>query len=151
MAGGRGSVSEAGRTVGAMDDEADAGRINVLRGRGLRFILVDQIRSRRTMTVAEMVGVLSDYGYRLPGRASKVISDALRWELARGRVVRVARGVYAYGRAPQTTARRIRLFASNTRFKFNSFSCDYLHIRPSVAMALVQCRCFLSGYLSTLT
>ncbi|MGH1490788.1 MAG: hypothetical protein ACRBK7_15590 [Acidimicrobiales bacterium] len=94
-----------------MDDEADAGRIYMLKGRGLRFILVDQIRSRHTMTVAEMVAVLADYGYRLPGRASKVISDALRWELARGRVIRVARGVYAYGRAPQTTARRIRLFA----------------------------------------
>lgn len=86
--------------------EADA-----LRGRGLRFVLVDQIRRRRTCTVAELVKYIANAGYELPGRPSKIISDALRWEVARGRVVRTARGRYSYGHVPSTTARRIRVFA----------------------------------------
>jgi hypothetical protein len=62
------------------------------------------------MTVAEMVTFLARSGYRLRGRASKVVSDCLRWEMARGRVRRQGRGVYCYGTAPKTTARRIALF-----------------------------------------
>jgi hypothetical protein len=83
----------------------------VVWGRTLRFLLVDEIRNRGTMTVAEMVAFLADAGFELPGRASKVVSDALRWEIARGRVNRLRRGVYRYGRVPKSTARRIRLFA----------------------------------------
>lgn len=88
-----------------------------LRGRALRFVLVDEIRERggESMTVAEMVAVLADNGHDLGGRASKVISDALRWELARGRVRRLGRGVYRYHRTPASTARRIRIFAETCR------------------------------------
>jgi hypothetical protein len=67
------------------------------------------------MTVAEMVTVITGYGFELTGRASKVISDALRWEVARGRVVRLRRGVYRYGQPPRTTAWRISLFATRAR------------------------------------
>ena len=63
------------------------------------------------MTVADMITVLDRHGYQLAGRASKVISDALRWEVRRGRVQRTARGQYRYHQAPVSTARRIRLFA----------------------------------------
>ena len=63
------------------------------------------------MTVAELVHVLNADGYELGGRASKIVSDALRWEVARGRVVRRSRGVYAYGRTPPATARRVKIFA----------------------------------------
>lgn len=82
-----------------------------LRGRALRFVLVEELRQHPTMTVAEMVEYLAGHGFNLAGRASKLISDALRWEVLRGRVIRLRRGVYAYGKAPRTTARRIRLFA----------------------------------------
>lgn len=82
-----------------------------LAGRSLRFVLVDQIRRRGTTTVGEMVAALGEAGYNIAGRASKVISDALRWEMARGRISRVARGIYRYRSAPQSTARRIRIFA----------------------------------------
>ncbi len=82
-----------------------------LQGRGLRFVLVDELRQRGVMRVAEMVTVLDDYGFDLGGRASKVISDALRWEVVRGRVIRVERGVYRFHRASETTVRRIRIFA----------------------------------------
>ena len=63
-----------------------------LRGRGLRFVMLHEIRRRRVMTVAELVDTLNAEGYELGGRASKMVSDALRWEVARGRVIRRARG-----------------------------------------------------------
>jgi hypothetical protein len=65
-------------------------------GRGLRMILVDELRRRADMTVAELVTVIHGHGFSLGGRASKVISDALRWEVAAGRVQRLSRGVYRY-------------------------------------------------------
>jgi hypothetical protein len=80
-------------------------------GRSLRFVLTGELQQRGTMTVAEMVVFLAERGYDLNGRPSKTISDSLRWEVARGRVIRVRRGVYRYGRPPRTTARRIQLFA----------------------------------------
>jgi hypothetical protein len=87
--------------------------VPVLRGRGLRFVLVGHIEKHRTTTVAELARHVATLGYELPGRPSKVISDALRWEVARGRVVRTGRGEYTYGSAPKTTARRIRQFAQH--------------------------------------
>ena len=73
--------------------------------------MLHHIRRRKVTTVAELVQVLRAEGYDLGGRESKVVSDALRWEVARGRVIRRGRGVYAYGRTPASTARRVRIFA----------------------------------------
>jgi hypothetical protein len=87
----------------------------VLRGRGLRFVLVDELMAKTSMTVTEMVATLARQGYDLGGRASKVISDALRWEVRRGRVIRLGRGLYRYGAAPASTARRIRLLGARSR------------------------------------
>lgn len=87
--------------------------IPFLRGRGLRFVLVEHIERRHTATVAELAAAVAALGYELPGRPSKVISDALRWEVARGRVARTGRGVYTYRSAPKTTERRIRRFAQH--------------------------------------
>lgn len=86
-----------------------------LRGRGLRFVLVEHIRIHGVVSVAEMGSALAADGFVVDGRVSKVVSDALRWEVARGRVRRLGRGVSAYGRVPSTTARRIRLFARHCR------------------------------------
>ena len=83
-----------------------------LRGRALRFVLVNELLAHSSMTVADMVACLHGYGYDLGGRASKVISDALRWELRRGRVRKTSRGVYRYHQAPVSTTRRIRLLAT---------------------------------------
>lgn len=73
------------------------------------------MRAVGPVTVAEMVADLAEAGFTLTGRASKVISDALRWEVRRGRVVRLRRGVYRYRGAPRSTARRIRLFGRRAR------------------------------------
>lgn len=87
-----------------------------LRGRALRFVLIDEMLRRHDMTVAEMVAVLvKQHGFNLGGRASKVISDALRWEVRRGRVVRLARGRYRFNRATRSTVRRVRLLAGYSR------------------------------------
>ena len=87
-----------------------------LRGRALRFVLVDELMRRPEMSVAEMVTVLQvDHGFDLGGRASKVISDALRWETRRGRVVRLGRGRYRFVRAARSTTRRIGILATRCR------------------------------------
>ncbi len=101
--------------VGATEDEIRTGarqQRSQLRGRALRFVLVNELARHHTLTVAEMVSVVRRYRFDLGGRESKIISDALRWELARGRVIKVARGVYRYGKTPPSTARRIRIFAA---------------------------------------
>jgi hypothetical protein len=46
-------------------------------------------------------------GFDIGGRASKQVSDALRWERRRGRVRRLARGLYGPGCVPRGTEYRI--------------------------------------------
>jgi hypothetical protein len=75
-----------------------------LRGIELRYLLtVSLIDADRTRTVAELVDTVHAAGFALPGRASKAVSDALRWEIGKGRVWRVGRGRYAAGRMPRST------------------------------------------------
>jgi hypothetical protein len=86
-----------------------------LRGRGLRFVLIDELMTRGELSVAQMAATLAAHGYDLGGRASKIISDALRWEVRRGRVLRPARGRYRFHQAPVSTVRRIQIFATRAR------------------------------------
>jgi hypothetical protein len=58
-------------------------------------------------TIAEMVDELSRQGFCICGRASKSISDALRWEIERGRVRRLGRGLYGPSHIPRSTEHRI--------------------------------------------
>lgn len=79
----------------------------------LRYVLCDLIAGAAgaTCTVGELVEAVERCGFRLAGRPSKEISDALRTEVARGRVVRVGRGRYRAGSIPGSTRRRIRKVA----------------------------------------
>ncbi len=87
-----------------------------LRGRGLRWVLLDELKRHTQLTVAAMARILADHGFHLgPGRASKLISDALRWEVRRGRIARPARGVYRWVSATQATSRRITILARRSR------------------------------------
>jgi len=73
-------------------------------GRDLRYVLTSKLRqARRPVSVFELVQWCDEIGLRLPGRASKVISDALRWEISWGRVTRLSRGVYQFRRVPRST------------------------------------------------
>lgn len=64
------------------------------------------------MTVSELVAALAAAGHWVRGRPSKVVSDALRWEISNGRVIRTGRGRYRWVGAPRTTIRRITTFAA---------------------------------------
>jgi hypothetical protein len=93
-----------------------------LRGRPLRYVLITLLRdaaydpaSPSTVTVAQLVVKLLAAGVVIDGRASKVVSDALRWEVRRGRVNRLERGVYSYAGAPRSTVWRIRQRAAAIR------------------------------------
>jgi hypothetical protein len=79
---------------------------NALSGRDLRYVLTNYIQQGHC-TVRGLARQLAADGYTVWGRVSKVISDALRWEVRNGRVVRLKRGVYRIGRIPRTTQHRI--------------------------------------------
>ncbi len=79
---------------------------NALSGRDLRYVLTSYIDAGCT-TVGGLVRRLAADGYTVWGRASKVVSDALRWEVRNGRVVRIRRGVYGINTIPRTTRHRI--------------------------------------------
>lgn len=69
------------------------------------------ISAGRVVTVAELVRWLDELGAAPPGRASKVVSDKLRADVARGRLRRVGRGRYLGGWVPNTRWRRMQASA----------------------------------------
>lgn len=70
-------------------------RISGLRLRELLVLIL--LRQAAPMTVTALVAAVHRRGFCIDGRAGKVVSDQLRYELARGRVRRVCRGVYVAG------------------------------------------------------
>lgn len=78
-----------------------------LRGRPLRYLLTMLLIERGPLTVAGLAGALEQEGFVLKGRPSKTISDALRCEIAHGRVIRLGRGRYGPGTMPRQTRRWI--------------------------------------------
>jgi hypothetical protein len=80
----------------------------VLRGLDLRYALVAVLlESRRERSVRELVVALERDGFALAGRPSKAVADALRWEVRRGRAVRVGRGRYRAGYVAKSTRSRM--------------------------------------------
>lgn len=67
-------------------------RIHGLRLRELLVLIL--LRHGAPMTVRSLVAAVDARGFRIEGRAGKVVSDQLRYELARGRVRRLGRGLY---------------------------------------------------------
>jgi hypothetical protein len=78
-----------------------------LRGVELRYALTLYLGQHGPQTVPQLIDALTYQGFSFAGRPSKAISDALRWELARGRVRRLSRGVYGPGSVPRSTEYRI--------------------------------------------
>lgn len=82
-----------------------------LAGRDLRYLLTVVLhQARRPLTVAELVVILERDGLRIAGRPSKTVSDALRWEVGKGRVVKIGRSTYRRGTMPRSTASWMRQF-----------------------------------------
>ena len=72
-----------------------------------RYLLTWYIHRTGEVRVPELVQFVQLRGVRIPGRPSKVVSDALRAEVRRGRVARLGGGVYGPGHMPRSTAHRI--------------------------------------------
>jgi len=80
----------------------------VIWGLELRYLLTTLlIESGRPTPLDELVERIHAEGFLLPGRPGKVVSDALRWDVRRGRVVRLDRGVHRVGTVPRQTKSRI--------------------------------------------
>ena len=78
-----------------------------LRGIELRYVLTWELWLHGPSTIADLMDALAWHGFCVKGRASKVISDALRWEIERGRVYRLGRGRYGPADMPRATEYRI--------------------------------------------
>jgi hypothetical protein len=78
-----------------------------LRGIELRYVLTMELFHNGPATVAELTNALAAQGFCVAGRASKAISDALRWERGYGRVRRLGRGRYGPAWMPRGTEHRI--------------------------------------------
>lgn len=79
----------------------------VLRGTELRYALTMYVQVHGPATIPTLLDVLDHWGFAVEGRPSKVVSDALRWEVRYGRVRRLGRGRYGPGPIPRSTAHRI--------------------------------------------
>lgn len=108
-------MSHARRMVGAMASTHHGlppgmpAAAPVLHGRHLRYALLELLgAASRPLSVRELASGVERLGFRVHGRDGKAISDALRWERARGRVVRTARDRYVAGVIPRSTAHRAR-------------------------------------------
>jgi hypothetical protein len=75
----------------------------VLQGIELRYVVTMNLTVHGPATVVEIIELLEYQGFVIVGRASKTVSDALRWELRRGRVRRIRRGKYGPGQMPRST------------------------------------------------
>ena len=78
-----------------------------LRGGELRCALTMYLFQHGPATVAELIDALDFQGFEFPGRPSKAVSDALRWEMGHGRVRRLSRGRYGPDSMPRSTEYRI--------------------------------------------
>jgi hypothetical protein len=78
-------------------------------GRELRYrVTLVLLDARRPLTVRELLAALDRGGYDVAGRPSKTVSDILRSEIRRGRVVRSARSTYVVRTIPPSTVRWMR-------------------------------------------
>ena len=77
-------------------------------GRDFRYVLTLCLKAYGPLDLAELVSAMRAEGWAIRGRPSKTVSDALRWEIARGRAVRLGRGRYGPGSIPRSTEWRIR-------------------------------------------
>ena len=102
----RQSLSQGTVTLRSVDTSRSTHALTTL---DLRYLLtVHLLEAEHSLSISELVALVESDGFALPGRASKTVSDALRWEIRRGRVVRVRRATYRVGSMPRQTKGHIR-------------------------------------------
>ena len=80
-----------------------------LRGKNLRYALLTVLAEQGPGSITELHRRLERLGLVIGGaNPAKTVSDVLRYECAKGRVGREARGRYRAGFRPDTTRRRHR-------------------------------------------
>ena len=79
-------------------------------GLTLRYVLVLTVLDRGdVVTVDDLLAAVEAMGGRLDEDAPrKQVADAIRWEIAKGRVRRAGWGRYAPGHVPRSTVRYMR-------------------------------------------
>src|ERR1700760_1721789 len=82
--------------------------VRLLRGTELRYVLTMNLALLGRSTIPDLLETLEDQGFAVPGDGSKVVSDALRWEMRKDRVRRLRRGLYGRGQMPRSTEHYIR-------------------------------------------
>lgn len=78
-----------------------------LRGIELRYVLTMHLFDCGPASVNDLIEALSARNFHIRGRASKSVSDALRWEITHDRVRQLGRGRYGPGWMPRSTEHRI--------------------------------------------
>ncbi len=88
-----------------------------LSGRAFRYAVTLALHhgGGRDMSTAELVQALDASGVELGRAPAKAVSDALRWEIRKGRVARVRRGVYRPVRLARSTASWMRSVVDDER------------------------------------
>ncbi|MDH4278804.1 MAG: winged helix-turn-helix domain-containing protein [Acidimicrobiia bacterium] len=83
--------------------------------RELRYLAVAElIEAGRSMSAMELAEVIQSRGLVIRGdKPNKTVADALRWEVAKGRVLKPGRGRFQAGRMPRSTKSWIRGRARN--------------------------------------
>lgn len=98
-----------------------------LRGIELRYVLTDYLHCEGHASVKELVEMLAERGFEVDGRASKRVSDALRWEMGHGRAKRWDHGVYGPGGMPRSTEHRIHKRVLQLRVESGDLSLEGGH------------------------
>ena len=95
----------------------------ILRGIELRYALTVYMQVHGPASVPTLLDALDHWGFGVVGRPSKAVSDALRWEMGRGRVARIRRGRYkAVGWVPRGTEHRMHQRVLELREKARQLS-----------------------------
>src|SRR5580693_4163068 len=104
--------------------------MRMLRGIELRYVLSLHLSVHGPATVTELLDVLAFHGFSVASPAPKSVSDALRWERRRGRVRRLARGLYGPGQVPRGTEHRIHRRVLALRAATNRSEAGESHADP---------------------